>query len=74
MGASTIATRARPSHSKFIFRAVVGVLVLLLIVFLAVDLWFYREVRSSIFDRGQPPGCREANFATGIAATLSQDG
>src|ERR1019366_4023766 len=42
MGASTIATRARPSNSKFIFRAVVGVLLLLLIIFLAFDFWFYR--------------------------------
>ncbi len=48
MGASTIATRARPSPSKFIFRAVVGVLVLLLIVFLAFDFWFYRAVRASL--------------------------
>ncbi|MGA9647370.1 MAG: penicillin acylase family protein [Candidatus Korobacteraceae bacterium] len=48
MGASTIATRARPSNSKFIFRAVVGVLVLLLIVFLAFDFWFYRAVRAAL--------------------------
>ena len=48
MGASTIATPARPSHSKFIFRAVVGVLVLLLIVFLAFDFWFYRAVRAAL--------------------------
>jgi penicillin G amidase len=48
MGASTIATRARPSHSKFIFRAVVGVLLLLLIVFLAFDFWFYRAVRAAL--------------------------
>ena len=48
MGASTIATRAWPSHSKFIFRAVVGVLVLLLIVFLAFDFWFYRAVRAAL--------------------------
>ena len=48
MGASTIATAARPSPSKFIFRAVVGVLVLLLIVFLAFDFWFYRAVRAAL--------------------------
>ena len=48
MGASTIATAERPSTSKFIFRAVVGVLVLLLIVFLAFDFWFYRAVRAAL--------------------------
>jgi penicillin G amidase len=48
MGASTIATRARPSHSKFIFRAVVGILILFLIVFLAFDFWFYRAVRAAL--------------------------
>jgi penicillin G amidase len=48
MGASTIATPARPSHSKFIFRVVVGVLLLLLIVFLAFDFWFYRAVKAAL--------------------------
>jgi penicillin G amidase len=48
MGASTIATPARPSHSKFIFRVVVGVLILLLIAFLAFDFWFYRAVRAAL--------------------------
>ncbi len=48
MGASTISTSARPPHSKFIFRTVVGVLVLLLIVFLAFDFWFYRAVRAAL--------------------------
>ena len=48
MGASTIATRARPSQSKFIFRAVVAVLVLLLAVFLAFDFWFYRAVQAAL--------------------------
>ena len=48
MGASTIAAAARPPHSKFIFRTVVGVLVLLLIVFLAFDFWFYRAVRAAL--------------------------
>src|ERR1035437_4546325 len=48
MGASTIATPARPSNSKFIFRAVVGVLILFLIVFLAFDFWFYRAVRAAL--------------------------
>ncbi len=48
MGASTIASPARPSHSKFIFRAVVGVLLLLLVAFLAFDFWFYRAVRAAL--------------------------
>ncbi len=51
MGASTIATRARPSHPKFIFRAVVGVLIFFLIVFLAFDFWFYRAVRAALPQR-----------------------
>ncbi len=51
MGASTIATPARPFPSKFIFRAVVGVLLLLLIAFLAFDFWFYRAVRASLPQR-----------------------
>ncbi len=51
MGASTIATPARPSHSKFIFRIVVGVLILFLIVFLAFDFWFYRAVRAALPQR-----------------------
>ncbi len=48
MGASTIATTARPSRSRFIFRVVVGILVLFLIVFLAFDFWFYRAVRAAL--------------------------
>ena len=48
MGASTIATAARPSRSRFIFRVVVGILVLFLIVFLAFDFWFYRAVRAAL--------------------------
>jgi penicillin G amidase len=44
----TVRIPARPSHSKFIFRAVVGVLVLFLIVFLAFDFWFYRAVRAAL--------------------------
>jgi penicillin amidase len=48
MAASTIATAARPSRSRFIFRVVVGILVLFLIVFLAFDFWFYRAVRAAL--------------------------
>ena len=48
MGASTIATPARPSHSRYIFRLVVGALILLLIIFLAFDFWFYRAVRAAL--------------------------
>ncbi len=51
MEASTILTPARPSTSKFIFRAVVGVLILLLIAFLAFDFWFYRAVRAALPQR-----------------------
>ena len=48
MVATTIAPPARPSSRKFIFRAVVAVLVLLLLAFLAFDFWFYRAVRAAL--------------------------
>jgi acyl-homoserine lactone acylase PvdQ len=48
MVATTIAPPARPSSRKFIFRLVVAVLVLLLIVFLGFDFWFYRAVRAAL--------------------------
>src|SRR5271166_6423658 len=48
MVATTIVPPARSSNRKFIFRAVVGVLILLLIVFLAFDFWFYRAVRAAL--------------------------
>jgi penicillin amidase len=44
----TVRIPARPSPSKFIFRVVVGVLILFLIVFLAFDFWFYRAVRAAL--------------------------
>jgi len=48
MVAPTIAPPARLSNRKFIFRTVVAILVLLLIVFLAFDFWFYRAVRAAL--------------------------
>ena len=42
------ASAVRPPKSKFIFRSVVAVLVLLLIAFLGCDYWFYRAVRVSL--------------------------
>src|SRR5208282_2477690 len=48
MVATTIAPPIRPSNRKFIFRVVVAVLLLLLIVFLAFDFWFYRAVRAAL--------------------------
>ena len=48
MVSTTIAPPARPSNRKFIFRAVVAVLVLLLIAFLGFDFWFYRAVRAAL--------------------------
>ena len=47
----TIAPPARSSNRKFIFRVVVAVLVLLLIAFLAFDVWFYRAVRAALPQR-----------------------
>ena len=51
MVATTIAPPARPSSRKFIFRLVVAVLILLLIVFLGFDFWFYRAVRAALPQR-----------------------
>src|SRR5271165_2476966 len=48
MVATTIVPPARSSNRKFIFRAVVAVLLLLLIAFLAFDFWFYRAVRAAL--------------------------
>ncbi len=48
MVTTTIAPQARPSHRKFIFRIVVAVLVLLLIIFVGFDIWFYRAVRAAL--------------------------
>ena len=48
MAATTIASPARPSNRKFIFRVVVAVLALLLVAFLAFDFWFYRAVRAAL--------------------------
>src|SRR5271166_1388707 len=48
MVTTTIAPPPRPSSRKFIFRLVVAVLVLLLIVFLGFDFWFYRPVRAAL--------------------------
>jgi penicillin G amidase len=48
MAATTIAPPVRSSNRRFIFRAVVGVLALLLIAFLAFDVWFYRAVRAAL--------------------------
>ena len=45
------APAVRPQKSRVIFRAVVVVLILLLVVFLAFDYWFYRAVRASLPQR-----------------------
>ena len=48
---SSVRPSSRPSKSKFIFRIVIAVLILLLIAFLAFDFWFYRAVRASLPQR-----------------------
>jgi penicillin G amidase len=48
MVATTIASSARASNGKFIFRAVVAVLLLLLVWFLGFDFWFYRAMRGAL--------------------------
>ncbi|MGA2904538.1 MAG: penicillin acylase family protein [Candidatus Korobacteraceae bacterium] len=45
------ASPVRPPNSKFIFRAVVAALVLLLLAFLGFDIWFYRAVRAALPQR-----------------------
>jgi len=45
------AAPVRPPKSKFIFRAVIAVLVLLLLAFLGFDFWFYRAVRAALPQR-----------------------
>ena len=51
MVATTIASPARSSNTKFILRAVIAVLALLLVVFLGFDVWFYRAVRAALPQR-----------------------
>ena len=48
MEAIAISPPARTSNRKLIFRAVVAVLLLLLIAFVAFDVWFYRAVRAAL--------------------------
>ncbi len=48
MEATISLSPARPARSKFVFRIVIAVLILLLLAFLAFDFWFYRAVRSAM--------------------------
>jgi penicillin amidase len=45
------ASPLHPPKSRFIFRAVIAVLVLLLLAFLGFDFWFYRAVRAALPQR-----------------------
>jgi penicillin amidase len=45
------ASPLHPPKSRFIFRAVIAVLVLLLMAFLGFDFWFYRAVRAALPQR-----------------------
>ena len=45
------AAPVHPPKSKFTFRAVIAVLVLLLLAFLGFDFWFYRAVRAALPQR-----------------------
>src|SRR5271167_780678 len=45
------ASPVHPPKSKFIFRVVIGVLLLLVLVFLGFDSWFYRAVRAALPQR-----------------------
>ena len=51
MVATTLASPARSSNTKFILRTVIAVLALLLIVFVGFDVWFYRAVRAALPQR-----------------------
>ena len=51
MASTTVATPARSSTSRFVLRAVVAVLALLLLAFLGFDVWFYRAVKAALPQR-----------------------
>src|SRR5450755_1889056 len=51
MEATSTYSSVRPAKSNLIFRAVIVLLGLLLIAFLAFDFWFYRAVRASLPQR-----------------------
>ena len=51
MAAATIPPRARISTRRFVFRVVVAILLLLLLVFIGFDVWFYRAVRAALPQR-----------------------
>ena len=48
MESKSVLTPSRPSRTKPLFRVVIALLVLLLIAFLAFDVWFYRAVRAAL--------------------------
>jgi penicillin amidase len=48
MATTSVSSPARSSNSRVALRVVVALLILLLIVFLAFDLWFYRAVRAAL--------------------------
>jgi penicillin G amidase len=48
MEATTLSSPPRTSNVRFALRAVIAVLGMLLIAFLAFDLWFYRAVRAAL--------------------------
>ncbi len=48
MATMTSSSPTRTSNARFALRVVIGVLALLLIAFLAFDLWFYRAVRAAL--------------------------
>jgi penicillin amidase len=48
MESTTVRSPSRPSRTNPLFRVVIALLVLLLIAFLAFDVWFYRAVRAAL--------------------------
>ena len=48
MESTTVLSPSRSSRTKPLFRIVIALLVLLLIAFLAFDVWFYRAVRAAL--------------------------
>jgi penicillin amidase len=48
MATTTVSSRPRASNAQIALRVVIGLLLVVLLVFLAFDVWFYRAVRAAL--------------------------